>query len=75
MGETCWLAGGSGLGPCSGVSLGDTPLSGDVGRDIGEGEDIVVRVEGKFTTERGLYGAEWWYICLNKCRYEDIPVE
>ena len=57
MGETCWLAGGSGLGPCSGVSLDDIPLSGDVGRDIGEGEDIVVRVEGIFTTERCRYSA------------------
>ena len=37
------MARGSGLGLCSGVSL-DTPLSGDVGRDMWEGEDIVDRV-------------------------------
>ena len=46
MGEACWLAGGSGLGVCSGTSpdMLDIPLNGDVGRDIREGEDIVVRV-------------------------------
>jgi len=43
MGETSWVAGGSGLGLLSGVSL-DIPLNGDVGRDSWEGEDIVVQV-------------------------------
>lgn len=52
------MAGGSGLGLCSGVSPDgvspDIPLNGEVGHDIPGGEDIVVRVQGVFVTERKL---------------------